>query len=201
MTYSTQVDASTKYSTMTKQLENLFFGDDDEPRTDVNEPLNLLPQEDAEHNDEEQPAPTISKQTLATMDKIEQALTAVRDLDATDGEMDDLAADAKSAFDNLMDLGMQVDSRFSAEIFNSASSMLGHALTAKTAKINKKLRMIDLQLKKAELDRKLGAQAQKAADAKDAPVALGTGQVLDRDELIKSILAQAKNDSDNSDKK
>ena len=201
MTYSTQVDASTKYSTMTKQLENLFFGDDDEPRTDVNEPLNLPPQEDAEHNDEEQPAPTISKQTLATMDKIEQALTAVRDLDATDGEMDDLAADAKSAFDNLMDLGMQVDSRFSAEIFNSASSMLGHALTAKTAKINKKLRMIDLQLKKAELDRKLGAQAQKAADAKDAPVALGTGQVLDRDELIKSILAQAKNDSDNSDKK
>jgi hypothetical protein len=37
-----------------------------------------------------------------------------------------------------MDLGFQVESRFSSEIFNSASSMLGHAITAKTAKINKK---------------------------------------------------------------
>ena len=180
---------------MTRKLEDLFFGDD-EPRTDVNEPLNL-PQEDAE---DETVQPGISTQMLEKMDKIDQALTAVRNLDATDGEMDDLAADAKNAFDNLLDLGMQVDSRFSAEIFNSASSMLGHAITAKTAKINKKLRMIDLQLKKAELDRKLGVQAQKVADAKDAPVALGTGQVLDRDELIKSILAQAKN-GDNSDKK
>jgi hypothetical protein len=181
---------------MTKQLENLFFGDEDNDRTDVNESLNLPSQEDVE-----QSSPTISKQTLEKMDKIDQALTAVRNLDATDSEMDDLAADAKNAFDNLMDLGMQVDSRFSAEIFSSASSMLGHAITAKTAKINKKLRIIDLQLKKAELDRKLGAQAQKAADAKESPVALGTGQVLDRDELIKSILAQAKNADDVSDKK
>ena len=179
---------------MTRQLENLFFGDDDEDKNDVNQPINL-PLEDKEEE------PAISTHLLEKMDKIDQALTAVRDLDASDREMDELASDAKAAFDNLMDLGCQVDSRFSAEIFNSASSMLGHALTAKTAKINKKLKMIDLQLKKAELDRKLGAQAQKAAESKDAPVALGTGQVLDRDELIKSILAQTKTDSDNSGNK
>jgi hypothetical protein len=30
--------------------------------------------------------------------------------------------------------------------------MLGHALTAKTAKLNKKLKMVELQMKKVKLD-------------------------------------------------
>jgi hypothetical protein len=83
---------------------------------------------------------------------------------------------------------MQVDSRFSAEIFNSASSFFGHALSAKTAKINKKLKTVQLQLQKAELDRKLSAQQSKEPAA---PTELGTGVVIDRNELIKQILAQA----------
>lgn len=115
--------------------------------------------------------------------------------------MDELAGLAKEAFNNLMDLGMQVDSRFSAEIFNSASSMLGHAITAKTAKVNKKLRIIDLQLKKAELERKLGAQSMKENGPSGEKTDLGTGNVMSRDELIKMILSN--NDAtkpDNNDK-
>jgi hypothetical protein len=58
----------------------------------------------------------------------------------------------KDSYDELMTLGMQVDSRFASEIFSVASNMLGHAITAKTAKLDKKLKMIDLQLKKMRLD-------------------------------------------------
>jgi hypothetical protein len=58
--------------------------------------------------------------------------------------MDDLAELATNSYKDLMDLGMQVEARFSSEIFNSAGTMLGHAITAKTAKINKKLKMLDL---------------------------------------------------------
>ena len=86
------------------------------------------------------------------IDKIDSALPAVRDLDASDGEMDELADLAKDSYKDLMDLGMQVDSRFASEIFNVAGTMLGHAITAKTAKMNKKLKVIDLQLKKMRLD-------------------------------------------------
>ena len=86
-----------------------------------------------------------------------------------------------------MDLGMQVDSRFASEIFNSASSMLGHAITAKTAKINKKLKMIDLQLKKATLDQKA---KDKVEEIQSTP--LGEGSLVDRNELLKSILANKK---------
>lgn len=94
--------------------------------------------------------------------------------------MDELADMATSSYKDLMDLGMQVESRFSSEIFNSASSMLGHAITAKTAKINKKLKMLDLQMKKAQLDAK---NAAKTEEIENTP--LGAGQSLDRNELLK----------------
>ena len=87
-----------------------------------------------------------------------------------------------------MDLGMQVDSRFASEIFNSASSMLGHAITAKTAKLNKKLKMIELQLKKAALDHKM---SEKTEEIENTPV--GEGRELDRNELLK-ILAGKTNE-------
>jgi hypothetical protein len=82
------------------------------------------------------------------IDKIDAALPAVRGLESTDQEMDELAGLATSSYKDLMDLGMQVDSRFASEIFSVASNMLGHAITAKTAKLDKKLKMIDLQMKR-----------------------------------------------------
>ena len=151
---------------MTKKLEELFelaSGDDNEltiPLPDVTE--------------------EVTETALSTLDKIEAALPQVRGLEAADSEMDELADMATSSYKDLMDLGMQVESRFSSEIFNSASSMLGHAITAKTAKINKKLKMLDLQMKKAQLDQKMMA---KTEEIENTP--LGTGQSLDRNELLK----------------
>lgn len=114
----------------------------------------------------------------ATIDKIDQALPAVKGLDASDSEMDDIANKAQETFDNLMDLGFNVDSRYASEIFAVASTMLGHALTAKTAKLNKKLKMIDLQMKKAKLDR--DAQG-------DEPPETAHGQVLNRNDLLEML--------------
>lgn len=135
-----------------------------------------------------------TEETLENIDKIEQALPAVKGLEASDEDMDELSKLAKEAFSNLMDLGFQVDSRFSAEIFNSASGFLGHAITAKTAKVNKKLKMLDLQLKKAELDRKLAA-AELKGEATPETTSLGTGQIIDRNELIRQLLEQGKSAS------
>ena len=113
------------------------------------------------------------------IDKIDSALPAVRDLDASDGEMDELADLAKDSYKDLMDLGMQVDSRFASEIFNVAGTMLGHAITAKTAKMNKKLKVIDLQLKKMRLDQQTPAEEQ---------IATAEGQVLNRNDLLERLL-------------
>ena len=155
---------------MTRKLEELFD----------------LPQEEIQDSDPAEPGNDIADNlpvlpdTLKEIDKIEAALPAVRGLEASDAEMDELAEKAKKEFDNLMDLGMQVDSRYASEIFSVASQMLGHAITAKTAKMNKKLKMIDLQMKKLKLDREGGQ------DDKTLPT--GEGHVLDRNELLRHLL-------------
>ena len=125
---------------MTKKLEELFdIASSDE--NELNEPIPGVAQE-------------VTKEALSNLEKIETALPTVRGLEASDREMDELSKKAETSFQDLMDLGMQVDSRFSGDIFSVASNMLNHAITAKTAKLNKKLKMIDLQLKKATLDQR-----------------------------------------------
>ena len=122
----------------------------------------------------------------SAIDKIDAALPGIRDLETSDKEMDDLAVKATETFDNLMDLGFNVDSRYASEIFAVAGAMLGHALTAKTAKMNKKLKMIQLQLQKARLDLDKEKAAGQADD--DVPAATGEGQVLSRNDLLERLI-------------
>lgn len=150
---------------MTKKLESLF----DLPPSTFADPVTPSSVESI---------PAL-QETISSINKIESALPAVRGLEASDNEMDTLAAKATESFDNLMDLGMQVDSRYASEIFAVAGAMLGHAITAKTAKMNKKLKMIDLQLRKAKLD-------QTAGSEEDIPTA--QGMVLDRNDLLNRLL-------------
>ena len=160
---------------MTKKLEELFE----------------LPHDDKEINDnliEKAEADLITQEAYTNLEKIENALPQVRGLESADVEMDGLAQLAQDSYKDLMDLGMQVDSRFSAEIFGVAGTMLGHAITAKTAKINKKIKMIELQLKKAALDQK-----QQSKDEIVESTPLGEGKALDRNELLK-MLAQKSTD-------
>jgi hypothetical protein len=123
---------------------------------------------------------------LTNVDKIDAALPSVRELDTSDKEMDDIAALAQDTFKDLMDLGMNVEARFSGEIFSNAARMLDTALSAKSAKINKKLRMVDLQLKKATLDARLAKEAKaNGEDTED-----GDGQAVDRNQLLMEILGR-----------
>jgi hypothetical protein len=124
------------------------------------------------------------------IDKIDAALPMVNDLDTSDKELDELSDLAKDKFQDLMDLGMNVEARFSGHILATAGTLLGHAITAKQAKLDKKLRMVDLQLKKARLDMQIKqaeekgqSDADKLLDAED-----GQGVVIDRNELLKQIL-------------
>jgi len=158
---------------MTKKLEALF----DLPSSDE--------LESEEHSLDIDETKIALAEIDDTIDKIDAALPMVRDLQASDLEMDDLAKKATESFNELMSLGMNVDSRFAAEIFSVAGAMLGHALTAKQAKLNKKLKMIDLQLKKANLDAKL-------ADPDKQPTQQGQGHVLDRNELLDRLLGDRK---------
>lgn len=159
---------------MTRKLEQLF----DLPPT----------QEDV---DTSIPAIPDNREKIAAIDeaidKIEAALPQVRGLELADKELDDLSQMAVDGYKDLTDLGMQVDSRFASEIFSVASNMLGHAITAKTAKLDKKLKMIDLQMKKMRLDQQSAAAAAK--DGEDEAIPTAQGMVLSRNDLLERIIA------------
>lgn len=165
---------------MTKKLEELFdVAPTDELDITVQENSNLVETVTAKDLPQIQTA-------LTNVDKIDAALPSVRELDTSDKEMDDIAQLAQDTFKDLMDLGMNVEARFSGEIFNNASRMLDTALSAKSAKINKKLRMVDLQLKKATLDARLAREAKaNGEDTED-----GDGQPVDRNKLLMEILGR-----------
>ncbi len=156
---------------MTKKLEELF-----------NLPLTDSETQEVEKTIAEN-RELITEVDLA-IDKIDAALPTVRDLETGDNELDELAQLAKSKAEDLIDLGMNVEPRFSGVILQTAGTLLGHAITAKTAKLDKKLRMVQLQLQKARLDHQM---KKDAGVAEDEPVD-GHGVVLDRNELLKQIL-------------
>ena len=156
---------------MTKKLEELF-----------NLPSADATPEEAEQVIEEN-RDIITEVNLA-IDKIDAALPTVHNLDTGDSELDELAQLAQSKAEDLIDLGMNVEPRFSGVILQTAGMLLGHAITAKTAKLDKKLKMVQLQLAKAKLDHQI------KKDSKDPVEAAidGQGVVLDRNELLKQIL-------------
>lgn len=165
-------------SVITKKLEELFqlpeSSDDEEEITAIQ-----LPEDDE-----------ISEDALQTLDKIDMALPRVKGLEAADKEYDDLAEMAISSYKELMELGMNVEARHGPEIFNSASTMLGHAITARTNKVNKKLKQLDLMIKKAQLDVKI---ANKTTEVENVPI--GEGKSLDRNELLKILTDRENPDS------
>lgn len=119
---------------------------------------------------------------MSEFDKIAASLPQVKGLgDAADAEFDALAQRATDAYDDLMDLGMNVEARYSGRIFEVAGGMLKNAIDAKAAKIDKKLKMIELQLKKQKLD-------QDAGDESGGVDVTGSGVIVsDRNSLLEKL--------------
>jgi hypothetical protein len=117
---------------------------------------------------------------ISEFDKISAALPQVKGLgDISDSELDALAQRATDAYDDLMDLGMNVEARYSGRIFEVAGTMLKNAIDAKSAKIDKKLKMIELQLRKQQIDQKAG---------QDDNSIQGQGVIIsDRNSLIEKL--------------
>jgi hypothetical protein len=125
-----------------------------------------------------------SKNTLLA---IEQALPAVHELAQIDAELDNIANKAMASFEELSDLGMNVDSRFAAEIFSVASSMMGHALSAKTAKASRKLKTIEMQMKKMRLEMDLKKSVGTPPPIVGDSFNQAEGKVLSRNELMQML--------------
>ena len=118
---------------------------------------------------------------IAELDKIQAALPQVKGLgEMADKELNEVADKAMTAYEDLMDLGMNVESRYSGRVFEVAGQMLKTNLDAKTAKLDKKLKMVELQLKKEKQDKQGGVDGDSIVN--------GEGYVVtDRNSLLDKL--------------
>ena len=161
---------------MTKKLEDL-----------LNLPDSKEIIETAKSQESEQKTYELEKQQEAfrdieEFDKIASALPAVKGLgQKADDELEIIANKAMEAYDDLMDLGMNVEARYSSRIFETAGGMLKTSLDAKVAKLDKKLKMIELQLKKEKMDKDGKATGE-------GDIVNGAGYVVtDRNSLLEKL--------------
>ena len=158
---------------MTKKLEELL----DLPEV----------KETMEQVEKPEPSKEVRKETvnlersIAEFDKISAALPMVKGLgELAYKELYELEEKAKQSYEDLMDLGMNVESRYAGRVFETASNMLKNAIEAKSQKLDKKLKMVELQLKKQNLDQKAGENV----DTVDAEGYV----VMDRNAILERIL-------------
>ena len=154
---------------MTKKLEELF--NLEEPKVEEHPVVERPKHEEIDSIEK-------SYQEVAKITNTLPQITELNDLDDT--ELDHLAKKAEEAYDDLMDLGMNVEVRYAGRIFEVAGTMMKNAIDAKSAKIDKKLKAIDLQLKKYKIDK----------DNNEDPNDIINGQgyiISDRNELLKKL--------------
>lgn len=159
---------------MTKRLEEEF-----------NLPSMYDSDQDEQHIEEEvdtQQQLAEVQDALTISDKINGALAEVRGMESHDREMDDIAAQAVSSYEELMSLGMNMTDMAAGPVFSNAAQMLKIALEAKDSKTTRKLKQIDLMLKKANLD----ARERKNTPAEDDSTDV-SARPLDRNELLKIL--------------
>lgn len=163
---------------MTKRLEELFnIGPvDDESETEL---VESDFDDDIVEVDAETEIMEISE-AMEISNRINSALAEVRGMEEHDGEMDEIAQKALDNFDQLMSLGMNLTDMAAGPVFGSATQMLKVALDARDSKVNRKLKQVDMMIKKANLDhRKDTAKGGAAQEVQP--------NVYDRNELLKML--------------
>ena len=161
---------------MTKKLEDLF---------DLAE-IDVEPEGEVEVGTAMEVSTQQLRELDTTLERIDAALPTVRDINTSDADLDRLSKMAEDGFNDLLELGMNVEPVRGGEILSTASSLLGHAISAKNAKVNNKLKVVQLQIQKARLD----LQRLKANES-DEPID-GDSTLLDRNSILAAILKEKK---------
>lgn len=153
---------------MNRQLESLFdlppaesFKTETPPDTELVESLDPVPE-------------------ASLFDRIEQALPQVHGLRSGENEVDHIADEAMKSYQEIKDLALNVEPRFSSELLAVAAALLKTALDAKQGKTEAKLKSIRLQLQ--------ALRAQQDAAQSQNGITQTQGKIVgDRNQLIAAM--------------
>jgi hypothetical protein len=175
---------------MTKRLEEVFnlpeFEDESKLIDDTGNDEN---EEHADIEESDDLIPLDQSEEYSNITEIEKSLASVIDIDSTDTDMDNYAAEAMEAFGELMSFGKQLSDKDCADVFNAANRMMGNAITAKKTKMERKLRSIQLQLQteRLKLDREKLSQKDKKVVDGDTDSIPAKGVMMTRSQLLEML--------------
>ena len=172
---------------MSRKLEDLFNlppMNEDSESTELSEP-DFDDDDDVADVDAE--IVTLSD-AMAISERINTALAEVRGMEEHDGEMDEIAKKALDNFDQLMSLGMTLTDMAAGPVFSSATQMLKVALEARDSKVTRKLKQVDMMIKKANLDHRKDTARGDTQEVQP--------NVYDRNELLKMLGGSEPSESD-----
>ena len=129
----------------------------------------------------------ISAENIPMDDRIDTALPIITDILAHDREMDDIAQRALSSYEEVCAAADNTPAMYAGKLYEVGSTFLRTALDAKEAKLQKKLRIIELQIKKLRVDKikdESGSEDNSTKNQKE----------FDRNDLLKFLNDGDKND-------
>lgn len=122
--------------------------------------------------------------SLNELDKVDAALPQVTGLDKVSAELDDYAKKSIGAFEDIMHIAKSTNDKDAPLMFDSAAKMMKNAINATQQKINAKLKVVELQMKK---------QQQSASTPNDE---VSENKIVgNRAELLKTLVAEVRKNS------
>ena len=154
----------------------------------LEESLDLCPRGDfIDEQGEILPEPTEAEKEIARLDDIAEDMAFGNDLiDDLEGlgdtgahaaEVDAIAARAICAFDELQKLAKETDAKFRPRLYEVSATVLNVALHARDSKLDRKLKSLDLKLKKMKIDN----------DSKVGDANIIEGNGMDRNDVLAHI--------------
>lgn len=154
---------------MTKKLEELL---NLEPARELKR--QIADTDDLDHKIE------ISAANIPMDDRIDTALPIITDILAHDREMDDIANKAIASYEEVCAAADNTPAMYAGKLYEVGSTFLRTALDAKEAKLQKKLRIIELQIKKLRVDKVKNESGNEDETQKNS-------KEFDRNDLLKFL--------------
>ena len=122
--------------------------------------------------------------SLERTESFETALSTMPDSEDHNNEMDDISEKALEAYQQILDLGMDVSPAHAGKIFENAVQLLKISMDARNSKSDNKIKLMKIALDKAKFDRQLRNDANKPEEG-----SIDSEEVLtmDRNQLLKHL--------------
>ena len=132
--------------------------------------------------------PVISKATEISRE--------IRDTDSLDKDFDELSKRSMEVFELLVDIGQNIEDKHVSDIFDVASKMMTNSISAKTHKMERKLKAINLEIQnhKADIEQqKHDLRVKERRERGDDSKAIdgdSNKMLISREDLIRQIIKE-----------